>query len=408
VRTEQVNLRLEEDLLAELERVATEESVDRATVIRRLLRDSLGRWRIDQAVRGYQRGLLTMERAAEEADVSVWEMVDVLRRERVPHSMTAEDVRESLAGLEDGAGGPRPGFQTEADWRGSPVVTLADVPPKEGGILLLGINPAPASVASGHYYQGQLGKRMWARLRQLGLLSEPLVPGKEDEAFARGGHGLTDLVKRPSRAASEIDDEEMLAGVELLREHVRSWRPGLILLPFKKTASILFPGSSLQPGPGPKVEAVPTFLLSSPYAPAALGSKVDRMLLDVLFGASSLEKPKPDGRLREREAAPVSKGGTRSAPRQLTARRPGRGKQISMNDPRAVGEFIQMQLKARNRQSVSAVEATRWLREAGVVGKESRPGRALRRLLRDERGTGERISGAHRADGKWSIDRVND
>src|SRR6266536_1489380 len=98
MRTEQVNLRLEEDLLADLEHVAEE-----------------------QALREYQRGHLSMERAAEEAHVSLWELMDKLHRERIPHSMTADDVSESLREL--GAdmtrsGDDRPGVQTEVDWLG--------------------------------------------------------------------------------------------------------------------------------------------------------------------------------------------------------------------------------------------------------------------------------------------------
>ena len=73
--------------------------------------------------------------------------------------------------------------------------TLPDFPPKPGGALLAGINPAPASVARGHYYQGKLGLRLWKRLESVGLLVGA-VPGQEDEAFVAAGHGLTDLVKR--------------------------------------------------------------------------------------------------------------------------------------------------------------------------------------------------------------------
>jgi hypothetical protein len=72
MKTEQVNLRLEEDLLHELERVSEDEALDRGTVIRRLLRDSLKRWHLDRALLGYERGELSIGRAAEEARLSQW------------------------------------------------------------------------------------------------------------------------------------------------------------------------------------------------------------------------------------------------------------------------------------------------------------------------------------------------
>ncbi len=131
-----------------------------------------------------------MERAAEEAKLSLWVLMDVLRRERVPHSTTAEDVRESLNELRAEMGalrGEKGGFQAQVDWLGSAVITLADVPPAEGNFLLVGINPAPVSVAAGHYHQGQIGKRLWTRLRRVGLLTDPVIPGAEDESFAKRG-----------------------------------------------------------------------------------------------------------------------------------------------------------------------------------------------------------------------------
>src|SRR5262249_59303956 len=96
MRTEQVNLRLEEDILSDLERVAKEESLDRATVIRRLLKESVKRWQLDRALRGYERGELSIGRAAEEAGLSHWELMDAMSRERVDYPMRASDVRERL------------------------------------------------------------------------------------------------------------------------------------------------------------------------------------------------------------------------------------------------------------------------------------------------------------------------
>ncbi len=412
MRTEQVNLRLEEDLLADLEHVAEEEALDRGTVIRRLLRDSVQRWRIEQALREYQRGHLSMERAAEEAHVSLWELMDKLHRERIPHSMTADDVSESLREL--GAdmtrsGDDRPGFQTEVDWLGSSVVTLADVKPVERGILLVGVNPAPRSVAAGHYYQGQIGKRLWARLQRVGLLTEPVIPGAEDEAFGRAGNGLTDVVKRPTLSAAEVSIEELDAGTTLLRAKVRAWKPGLVLFAFKAAASAALGTAELRPGFGPDLEGVPTFLLTGPYAGATDAEQINTVLRD--FVQQHLvavgRPPKP----------PSSSRGRATGSRRESVRRKERTKAvggtsaISMNEPHAVGDFIQQQLRQRDLPSVSAIEASEWLREIGVLGEETRPGRALRRLLRDDARTGQTIPGGRQDPpgprGNWFIDRVD-
>jgi TDG/mug DNA glycosylase family protein len=269
--TEQINIRIEADLVSALERVAREESTDRATVIRRLLEASLRRWEIDRAIEGYRRGDVSLGRAAEEAGLTQWELLELLREARVTYPLDVDEVDERLREL----GGEVPAAEP----------TLPDVPPKPGGVLLVGINPAPVSVAAGHYYQGRIGRRLWRRLERIGLLQNP-VPGREDDTFARSGHGLTDLVKRPTQSADELRPEEFENGIDELKRRIREWRPGLILFAFKEPAKRLF-GSRVTPGPIGSLEEVPAFLLSGPYAPAAETERVDIQL------RSLLERAKP-------------------------------------------------------------------------------------------------------------------
>jgi TDG/mug DNA glycosylase family protein len=267
MKTEQINLRLDADIVSALERVARAESTDRATAVRRLLEASLRQWEVDHAIDEYRRGDVSLGRAAEDAGLSQWELQELLRQERVAYPLDLDEVSARL--LELGV---------DVEWSGES--TLPDIPPQPGGVLLVGINPAPVSVAAGHYYQGRLGRRLWRRLERLGLLVDP-VPGQEDEVFAEAGHGLTDLVKRPTRSASEISKEELEAGVQTLKSKIEAWKPGLVLFAFKDPARALL-GSSVKPGAGPALEGVLTFLLTSPYAPNAEAERVDRELLDLL------------------------------------------------------------------------------------------------------------------------------
>jgi len=267
VKTEQINIRLDADLVAALERVAREESLDRATTIRRLLETSIKQWQLEHALRAYQRGELSIGRAAEEAGLTQWELIDAVRSAGIAYPLQAADVEERLRRLSEGVAKTRSG-------------TLPDIPPKPGGVLIVGINPAPLSVAAGHYYQGPLGRRLWRRLERIGLLENPL-PGAEDEAFARAGHGLTDLVKRPTTSSAELGVDELRAGVDALREKVRNWQPGLIIFPFKEATRQLF-GPAVSPGHGPDLEGIPTFLLSGPYAPRAESDRIDEELRSLL------------------------------------------------------------------------------------------------------------------------------
>jgi TDG/mug DNA glycosylase family protein len=143
-----------------------------------------------------------------------------------------------------------------------------------GKILLVGINPSPVSVAAGHYYQGTLGRRLWARLADIGLLRDA-EPGNEDDAFCRAGHGLTDLVKKPTSRATSLARDEIAAGIGPLRRKVRDWKPGLMLFAFRPPAEAIMNDQSIAPGPCGAFESIPGFLLTGPYA-----SRVDRVAND--------------------------------------------------------------------------------------------------------------------------------
>lgn len=292
--TEQINIRLKPDLVAALDRVAREESLDRATTIRRLLDDSLRRWELERAVRGYGTGELSLGRAAEEAGITQWELLEAVEDAGLAHPLTAEEAERRLGEL-----------------AGEAERTLPDIRPKPGGVLLVGINPAPVSVAAGHYYQGRIGQRLWRRFERLGLL-ERAVPGAEDEAFASAGHGLTDLVKRPTASSSLLSDAELRAGVDALLGKIREWRPGLILFAFKEPAQRLL--GAAKPGRGPELEGIPTFLLSGPYAPREEAERIDAELLRVL-GERSTRTPSEVERSQRVTAKDLEAGRVR-LPRQ--------------------------------------------------------------------------------------------
>jgi TDG/mug DNA glycosylase family protein len=273
MKTEQINLRLDADIVSALERVASAESTDRATAIRRLLETSLRQWELQHAIDEYRRGDVSLGRAAEEAGLSQWELQELLRRERIAYPLDVEELSARLLEL---------GTDTES----TEERTLPDVPPQPGGVLLVGINPALVSVAAGHYYQGRLGQRLWRRLERLGLLVDP-VPGREDESFAEAGHGLTDLVKRPTRSATDVSKRELEAGVETLKGKIQAWRPGLVLFAFKQPARVLL-GPGVKPGLGRELEGVRTFLLTGPYAPTGDAQRIDAELGELLGAEDSL------------------------------------------------------------------------------------------------------------------------
>jgi len=165
---------------------------------------------------------------------------------------------------------PRPGshrITVVAD--GRPVETLEDLPPTRNGLLFVGLNPSPVSVASGHYHQGRLGRTFWGRLVTAQILPPGTLPEVADDVLAAAGHGITDLLKAPT-PRDEASDAELTAGVGPLWQKVAIWRPGAVVFIYKRAASTAA-GRALDENwgqlSGVALAGRPCFLMPGPYAP---------------------------------------------------------------------------------------------------------------------------------------------
>jgi len=68
-----ISTRVPDDLEAELEAYLDEERLDRSTAVRKLLSEGLEAWRRERALERFADGDVSLIKAAELADVSVWE-----------------------------------------------------------------------------------------------------------------------------------------------------------------------------------------------------------------------------------------------------------------------------------------------------------------------------------------------
>jgi len=96
----QLNIGIPESLIEGLERIATEEQVDRTSVARKLLTEGVHRWRLGHALRLYEQGQITKERAAEMAGVSIYDILDELRQRGTVAQYSLEELSEDLALLQ--------------------------------------------------------------------------------------------------------------------------------------------------------------------------------------------------------------------------------------------------------------------------------------------------------------------
>ncbi|MBV9282756.1 MAG: UPF0175 family protein, partial [Chloroflexi bacterium] len=97
-----VTSRLPEEMVRDLELIERWEQSDRSTTVRKLLRRAIADWKREFYARQYGDGAMTLARAAEEAGVSLWEMMDYVRQRKVAAQYDLEDLRQDLRAILDG------------------------------------------------------------------------------------------------------------------------------------------------------------------------------------------------------------------------------------------------------------------------------------------------------------------
>lgn len=91
-----VGARLPEHLIADLEKIEYVDQADRSTVLRKLLSRAIAEWKLEYYSGEYGRGSMTLARAAEEAGVSLWEMLDYVRQNKIPSQYDLDDLEHDL------------------------------------------------------------------------------------------------------------------------------------------------------------------------------------------------------------------------------------------------------------------------------------------------------------------------
>ena len=99
MKTTQVNLRLEPSLVRSVEEAAKAESLERGTMMRKLLLLALREWRLNYALQRYQSGEISIGRACEESGRSHWEMLDLIQSHGIAYRFNADEAIERIRPL---------------------------------------------------------------------------------------------------------------------------------------------------------------------------------------------------------------------------------------------------------------------------------------------------------------------
>ena len=200
---QQVNLRLERELVDLLDDLARTDHVDRTEIARRILVDGVARARIDRGLRDYAAGRVTAWKAARDAGVSLYEMLDKIHEARIPYELDPEE----LVNLAESAGSRQlPGVAERSAGYGGGDSKTDDDPgidelreryrPRQVKTLFVG----ESSPAQGtHFYRADSNLFRATRSAFADALGQDAVP--DGEAFLRffrdQGCLLVDLASEP-------------------------------------------------------------------------------------------------------------------------------------------------------------------------------------------------------------------
>jgi predicted HTH domain antitoxin len=93
-----ISARVPDDLEAELEAYLDAENLDRSTAVRKLLTEGLDDWRKRHALERLETGEITFTRAAEIADVNIWDFTALVREHDVTW-VSSEHTKDDLDDL---------------------------------------------------------------------------------------------------------------------------------------------------------------------------------------------------------------------------------------------------------------------------------------------------------------------
>lgn len=94
--TRNVSVRLDEDLVREVDELADMENLDRSQLLRHLFKEGLEQHRLELAITRYAEGELTVSEAASLAGIAVGEFMDKLVERGINPDLSLDELEDSL------------------------------------------------------------------------------------------------------------------------------------------------------------------------------------------------------------------------------------------------------------------------------------------------------------------------
>ena len=97
MKTMTLSLRMDVDEVRSLDQAAAQDGLDRASLLKRLLRRGYADYRYEAACAAYRRGEVSLSRAAEMAGIGLYDLLSRFPADNLQLNLTAEDLRRELA-----------------------------------------------------------------------------------------------------------------------------------------------------------------------------------------------------------------------------------------------------------------------------------------------------------------------
>lgn len=94
--SELISTRIERNLSKELLKLARERNIGKSIFLREVIIRGLSDFKQEQALDLYQQGKVTAWKAAELAQMSLWEFLEIIKRKKIPMKYTLEDAKEDI------------------------------------------------------------------------------------------------------------------------------------------------------------------------------------------------------------------------------------------------------------------------------------------------------------------------
>jgi len=99
ILVEKLSIVIPEDMKKEIEILRNRSMEDQSTLVRRLLRRSLAEEKLDLAIKDYLEDKVSLGKAAEFAGVSIWQMLDELKKRNIGLKYKLTEAQVEIEGL---------------------------------------------------------------------------------------------------------------------------------------------------------------------------------------------------------------------------------------------------------------------------------------------------------------------